>query len=861
MKLNSKVSCAVAAILSGSVVGYAYADADADSGDEIKEIIVTAQRRSESAQDVPIQIQALTAETLTQLNVTTFSDFVKYLPNVSTSGNGPGQGDIYMRGLATTTSNTAGNGSTASFPNVAVYLDDFSVQLPSRNLDIHAADLERIEVLEGPQGTLFGAGAQAGVIRYITHKPTLNVTEGNASAAYEITAHGDPSTDIEAMINLPLMEDTLAARAVIYNSSRGGYINNIPGTFTRSDNDVGIAYLFGGTVLGSKVLTPGTVPPGSTSINNYNLVGKATNPVTYKGIRGEVLYQINEDWSALLTQSYQDMRAEGVFAETQYTSTGAPLPDLSVQLYNPPVDHDRFENTALTISGRIDQLKAVYSGGYLVRNVDQVQDYTNYSRGKYADYYQCILPGSPFVNYVSQNPSNPGTCYSPSTVWTDHEVNTHQSHELRLSTPDDWRLRAIGGLFWEDYRIHENADWFYKSAEAGFNPIVPPTGSYANNPSVRNDNDAFFDDITRGYQQKAVFTSVDFDLIPKTLTLTAGTRYYRISDFEVGSKVGSYGCRPGGYYSDVTVPNPCLDGYSAKNLGAENLKHLYTGFKSRANLSWKVTPDVLVYYTWSQGFRPGGYNRGSNSISTSSPVYGLFQVPVAYAPDTLTNNEIGWKTQWWDHRLQFNGAVYQEDWKDVQISLFDPGVFGNLVFNTNGPDYRVRGVEAQLVARLFGGLTLTSSAAWNSSSLVNEPVLIGTNGEPLPVNPYGAKGSPLAMSPPFEGNIRLRYEFAVREYSTFVQIAGTHQAHSYATTDRFTTDLQGNSIAYDQPGFSTMDASTGVSKDSWSVQLYGSNLTDVRGNLFSNYQQYVKSVLINRPRTLGVRFSYDVSGK
>jgi iron complex outermembrane receptor protein len=558
MKSNSKVSCAIAAILGGNVAGYAWAapEADTDSGNEIKEIIVTAQRRSESMQDVPIQIQALTAETLTQLNVTTFDDFVKYLPNVSTSSSGPGQGDIYMRGLASTTGNTAGNGATASFPNVAVYLDDFSVQLPSRNLDIVAVDLERIEVLEGPQGTLFGAGAQAGVIRYITNKPKLNVTEGNANAAYEVTAHGDPSTNLDATINLPLIDDTLAARAVIYSESRGGYINNIPGTFTRSDSDVGIAYLFGGTVSGSKVLSPGTVPPGSESINNNNLVGNAINPVTYKGARAEVLYQVNNDWSALLTQSYQDMRADGVFSETQYTSSGASLPDLSVQLYNPSYDHDRFENTALTIDGRIDQLKVVYSGGYLVRTVDQIQDYTNYSRGKYADYYQCTLPGSPFVNYVAQNPSNPGTCYSPSASWTDHEVNTHQSHELRLSSPDDWRLRGIGGLFWESYRIHENADWLYKSADAGFNPLVPPTGAYSNNPSVRNDNDAFFDDITRGYEQKAAFASVDFDLIPKTLTLTAGTRYYRISDFEIGSKVGSYGCRPGGIYSDVTVPDP-----------------------------------------------------------------------------------------------------------------------------------------------------------------------------------------------------------------------------------------------------------------------------------------------------------------
>ena len=868
MNPNSKVSCAVAAILSGNIASYAYAAPEAGA-DTLTEVTVTAQRRTQNAQDVPIQLQALTAETLTQLNVATFDEFVKYLPNVTTSSNGPSQGDIYMRGLASTTGGTAGNGATGSFPNVAVYLDDQSVQLPERNLDIYAVDMERIEVLEGPQGTLFGAGAEAGVVRYITNKPKLNVTEGNVNAGYAITAHGDPSTALDAMINVPVIADRLAVRAVIYNDARGGYISNIPGTFTRSGNDVGIAYLFGGETNGSQVISPGTVPPGSISINNNNLVGKAINPVTYKGIRASALFQANDDWSALLTQSYQDMRSEGVFSETQYTSQGLPLPDLSVQLYNPSFDHDRFENTALTINGRIDELKVVYSGGYLVRTVDQVQDYTNYSRGKYADYYQCVLPGSPFAYSASaETPvattNYPGTCYSPSSTWRDHEKNTHQSHELRLSTPDDWRLRAIAGLFWEDYKIHENADWLYKSADAGFSPIVPPTGATTNNPSVRDANDAFFDDITRGYKQKAVFTSVDFDLIPKKLTLTAGTRYYHISDFEVGSKVGSYGCRYGGIYSGYgaddgtigAVPNPCLDGYSAKNLDAQNLKRTYSGFKSRGNLSWKVTQDALVYYTWSQGFRPGGYNRGSNTISSSSPVYGVFKVNVAYDPDTLTNNEIGWKTQWLDHRLQFNGAVYQEDWKNVQISLFDPGVFGNLVFTTNGPNYRVRGVETEFVARVTSGLTLTTSAAWNSSSLVNEPGLIGTNGQPLPENPYGAKGTPLAMAPPFQGNIRARYEVPFGDYTAFVQVAGTHQAHSYATTDRFSRDLQGNSIAYDQPGFSTMDASTGISKDAWSVQLYGQNLTDTRANLYSSYGQYVKSVLINRPRTLGLRFSY-----
>jgi outer membrane receptor protein involved in Fe transport len=567
------------------------------------------------------------------------------------------------------------------------------------------------------------------------------------------------------------------------------------------------------------------------------------------------------------------MQADGVFNMTELDSTGQPLPDLSVQQYNQSSNHDRYENTALTIDGRIGQLKAVYSGGYLVRNVDQVLDYTNYARGKYADYYQCILPGAPFVySAEAEGPvastDFPGICFSPSSTWQVQERNTHQSHEFRLSTPDDGRLRAIGGLFWEDYKIYEQADWLYKSEQAGFSPIVPPTGSVAINPNVRNENIAFFDDITRGYKQKAAFASVDFELIPKTLTLTAATRYYRINDFEVGSKVGSYGCRYGGIYSGYgaadgtigAVPSPCLDGYSAKDLGLENLKRTYSGFRSRANISWKVTSDALVYATWSQGFRPGGYNRGSNNISPSSPVYGIFTVPVGYDPDTLTNNELGWKTQWLENRLQFNGAVYQEDWKNVQISLFDPGVFGNLVFTTNGPDYRVRGLETELVARVTNGLTVTGSAAWNDSELVNEPTLVTNTGEPIEINPYGAKGSPLAQAPRFQGNLRARYEFPVANYDAFVQVAGTHRTDSFSTTDRFSTDLQGNSIAYVQKGFSTLDASTGISRDAWALQLYGQNLTDVRGTLYASSGQYVKSLLINRPRTIGLRFNYKFTG-
>src|SRR5246127_2100934 len=243
--MKSKISYAVAAILGGTAVAASAQEQTPGSteatSEGISEIIVTAQRRNENIQDVPISMQALTGQTLQQLNVQTFDDYLKYLPNVTSANNGPGQNEIFMRGLSAGSQASQGSGSTGLWPNVAIYLDNQSGQLPNRNLDVYAADLNRIEVLEGPQGTLFGAGAEAGVIRYITNEPKLDVTEGSVKAGYGITAHGDPNSDVTAVLNVPVIEGAMALRGVIYDDHRGGYIDNVPATFTRKDTDLGIA--------------------------------------------------------------------------------------------------------------------------------------------------------------------------------------------------------------------------------------------------------------------------------------------------------------------------------------------------------------------------------------------------------------------------------------------------------------------------------------------------------------------------------------------------------------------------------------------------------------------------------------------
>jgi iron complex outermembrane receptor protein len=880
MDSAKKLASAIASALGAHVVASAYAAPFADQpAAGLEDIVVTAQRRTETVQDVPIVVQVLTGETLAQLNASTFEDFVKFLPNVTAAGDGPGQNNIAMRGLATTGS----GGGVGSFPNVAIYLDEQSGQLPSRNLDIYAADLDRIEVLEGPQGTLFGAGAQAGVLRYITNKPKLNVTEGNVNAGYAITASGQPSTSLDATINLPAIADTLALRAVIYNEVRGGYINDIPGTFARSPSDKGVVNYFGGVV-----------PPNSGPITNSAEVGNAINPLSYNGIRVSALYQFNDDWNALIAQSYQSLAADGVFWQEAFDGLGKELPPNSVQLYNPSYNHDRFENTAWTLNGRVDQLRVLYSGGFLDRNVDQQLDYTNYSRGFYASYYQCNYPGYPFSqgkptpgtftksNTFPGQGVSPGYCFSPSSFLTERENAIHQSHEVRVSTPDEWRWRGVGGLFWENYTIHDQVDFFYTSSP-NFSPIGPPTIDPAtggllpascNNCSVRPTGETFFNDITRGYTQEAAFVSTDLDIIPHVLTITGGTRYYDMSNFEVGSQVGSFGCEIQGPYNGV-VPIPCVSTPTTgvlsnlNNLDAKNLHKTYAGFKSRFNLSWHASQDALLYYTWSQGFRPGGFNRAQSVITSNSPLYGLFTPPLAYQPDALTNNEIGWKTEWLNHRVQFNGAIYQENWKNTQISIFDPGVTGDLTFTTNGPDYRVRGLEASLVARVARGLTLTAAGSWNTSGIVKTLDLTDPKtGQPIPIaNPFGALGSPLAQSPPFQGNIRLRYEFALGAQSeAFWQLAGQHQSGSYVSTDHLTKTLVGPgggppvSVAFYDPAFTTYDASLGVVKGPWTTQLYGENITNTRAILSSDYSLWVKAETINRPRTLGLRLNFKFGG-
>ena len=340
------------------------------SQSELEEVVVTARKKTESLQDVPISVSALRESDLEDKGVNVFEDYLLQLPTVTAGGAGPGTSTIYIRGLASTTPNLTTAGVAGLAPNVSFYLDEQPLAQPGRNLDVYAADMERIEVLAGPQGTLFGASSQAGVVRMITNKPEM----GEASANVEVEARYQPGADtgekVELVANMPL-GDSAAARFVAYRDRKGGYIDQVAGSLNASQS---ARFRAAGTVRANGLpvnasrggFQAGADLSGATLSNAAAIVKDDANELTYQGFRASVAAEISENWDALVTVAQQTIDADGVFF------VDPNLGDLEIQRYTEDVIEDEFDNMSLTLEGSIGDLEVVYAGAYTDRTTDQM---------------------------------------------------------------------------------------------------------------------------------------------------------------------------------------------------------------------------------------------------------------------------------------------------------------------------------------------------------------------------------------------------------------------------------------------------------------------------------------------------------
>ena len=787
-----------------------------DQTTTVEDLIVTASRREEKLQTVPIAVQALSGDKLQELGITDFQKLLLFLPDVHAAGRGPGQNTVYIRGLSTDTASILIGGSAGTNPNVAIYLDDVAVSMPVRNLDIYAADLERIEVLKGPQGSLFGASAMGGAVRYITAKPNLRDFHAGFSGSYSVTEGGGPSAGGQGFINIPIIPDKFGVRMVVYSDHKGGYIDNIPGTYQMPLSSPG----FKGK--------PGFASISRPIVSNGPLVKNDFNTADYQGLRIAAEYRFNDDWSVEAQHLTQTLNTEGVF---DYDPT---LGDLKVKRFNPDSLRDKGDVTAWTVKGRLGQLSLLYTGGYVNRRAVQRTDYTNYSSsGPFAVYYNCDYAA--YVYAYGGTPTLPATaaCHNPKNHVLNITRNTRLTQEFRVATPAEWRLRAIGGLYYDSDHIYSQDHFAYEgSLDSGFpSQNTPLSKVTAIDRNITDPTTQFINDITRADRQMAAFGEVAFDIVPEKLTLTVGGRYYNQRVSILGG--ASFGSR----FSQAADHGRPVEG----PLFAPRTE---SGFIPKLNLTYKPRPGLLVYATYSEGFRPGGFNRGGGTPGLVDPA---FKVPVAYGTDTVKNYELGWKTQFFDNSLQLNGAAYYIKWDNLQSQVYRPKD-SFLTFVQNAADAEIKGVEGSMIWRGVRGLTVNSAFTYTHSRLTRVTTGV-SNLRPV--------GSQLALTPELQANLGVRYEHEVANgVNGYVRLGAEAAGRMLSTIDRG-ADALGNPLQgdYHLKPYQTYDAAVGVVRDNWTFELYGDNLSNTRAQLYANASDRVLRITTNRPRTFGVRFS------
>ena len=927
---RTRLSLAVSAAVATAASVAAQEVEQAQNTGRLETVVVTATKRVESAQDVSIALQAVTGDTLREIGAETFDEYVEYLPNVVSAGNGPGKKEIYIRGSATEQTSVTISSAQGSAPGVALYVDEQPVSFGGRNLDVFAADLERIEVLAGPQGTLFGASSQSGNLRLITRKPDPTGFSAGFKARYSATSGGADSSGADAYANLPL-GDALAARIVVYSDNQGGWVDNIPATFTPSAevvdrNSIG----FGPVLTGAETVH---------SARNDALVQDDWNDASYRGTRIGLSYDISNNWEALVQHTAQTLESEGSFV----VDTSLDQPHASAR-FAPEYNRDEFGLTTWTLTGRLGALDAIYTGGHLSREVDAVIDYTHYNNGGgYITYYLC--------SGAYGEPAD--TCYDPTKQYTEDTTNVRTTHEFRITTDPVKKLHGIAGVYLNSAESTHIGDFGYAATNDAFsdqigsplllgNTTLPTEGVNAVGP--RPALTTFFNDFTRHVDELAFFGEIALD-VSDTLGVSLSARRYELTSQLTGASNFSFGCRFGigadaqrtadgrcngtGYSNDVTLrlrtlgmyneegndavilnarsPNDARDlfrGGGSNQATLDAIKNGYIDLEGlqadgsleetdtiiKASVNWQPNDDMLFFLTYSEGYRPATQNRNAGQLARKQEgVFLNYVVPPMAVTDDLRSYEIGVKGDFPASYLRLNATLYRNEITNLQLSRFDPSNVAFLFFVENVGDAEATGFDVDLQWAPTVSLTISSAFSLLNTELTRlNPQL---NGIAVPV------GAELPLSPKFAGNIRARYDFVMDslDLDAYFAVSVNHRGKMLSGlvgSAEFMDDtlfrqsgvysglklnIEGGTFGtvdipegrigssrrlprnsrFVNPPATTVNASFGIARDDWTAELYFENLTDEEAQVMQIAGHYTPVVTVQRPRTVGLRLSYD----
>jgi len=673
----------------------------------LEEIIVTAQKREQNLQDIPMSVQVLGTQQLEELNIKNFTDYVQYMPSVSFQAFGPGQTLIYMRGVA-----DGGDGNfSGTSPSVAIYLDEQPVTAIGRNLDIHAYDIARVEAIPGPQGTLYGANSQAGTLRIITNQPDPSQSSSGFDLGINTVSGGDIGYSAEGFANIPIGERT-ALRLVGWYVEDGGWIDIVEGSQTFSYS-------------GITVNNTGNADP------NLNTAEKDHNTLTNTGARAALGIDLNENWTVTASIIAQKQESDGLFADQP--DPGGPGQGKVLRFFQDDYKDD-WTQLGLTIKGDLGFAELTFAGSYLDREIDYNIDYTTYAEYSiYVEpYYTC---------YDYYNPD--AGCVDPRIQYENDSTLERSTAEIRLQSSNDTRLDWIVGFFHtEDEHAYFN-QWLIPTLHEG--SAIPFSRNIDDTPNLY-----FATNQVRNTEETALFGEMTWHFSDR-LSGLIGARWFETKD-ELEGFVGTV-------YTSCWDP---VDGNTVGN-GTATSPNCGGGLKSKnddvtfkLNLSYEFSDDFMGYVTYSEGYRPGGINRDGSAV-----------VPQLYEPDYIKNYEIGWKSMLADGRVRFNGAAYIMDWKDLQLTRFDIENFGSflgLTANTDGAD--VIGIEGQVDWMINDAWRLTFGASYNKAELDGD-FFVGTT-DPEPAAP---DGTDLPFTPDLKYTISTRYDFSMGNSDSYFRAA------------------------------------------------------------------------------------------
>jgi outer membrane receptor protein involved in Fe transport len=640
------------------------------------------------------------------------------------------------------------------------------------------------------------------------------------------------------MINLPL-SSFAALRVTGFYQKDAGYIDNVAGT--RS-------------FIVSAPLAP--LAAGYTgTVNNAPFVKKDYNDTELWGGRAALKIDLDSNWTVTPSVMYQDTRSHGSYG------FDPRLGDLKVQHFFPEFRRDRFIQAGLTIEGKLGNWDLTYAGAYLDRKTFSSSDYTDYAEA-YDNLYSSVGGIAGYLYF--QNAAGNTIDSRQKVIGSDHFKKFSQ--EFRVASPATDRFRIVAGLFYQrqSNEIHQD----YQVANLA--PLLSVNGS----PGTLWLTQQF-----RVDKDYAVFGEASFDLTP-TLTFTAGGRAFIYDNSLIGffgfgrnpafnqltggpppnaaysTKTGVAGCfttsgvrlrdaQLAGQTNTTLLPaavagGPCTNlGVYSPGYGISPVKASGQGVTYRFNLSWKPTKGVLLYGTWSRGFRPGGINRRADVAP--------------YAADFLTNFEVGAKTTLFDGKLRFNAALYQQNWDKFQFSFLGQNSFTEI---HNGPNARIRGFEFDSSLNL-GGLSLTAAGSYtdakttNNLCAVDDPTYVCST---LTGNSIAApKGTRLPITPKVKLNGSARYTVPVGGAKVYGQAVVSYQSSASSDVRVVPAAILGR-----LPAFTTADFALGAEFAKFSLELYLSNAFDVRGQL-SRFEECGACgqrpyIVPTQPQTIGVRF-------